>query len=1271
MIRSQVFRKCVRNLDALFAFDLTPEKLSCFFISRMNALIQSLSFSMRGAVRWMGALLIVVMASLALVTGSQMQVLESSLSRMYENRVVSMKQLQEMEHALTDFAAALTSSGIGPLDTVTRLIRKADGMQQASRVLLETFNKGGIEPELQPARTGYESAFGRWHFEMTRLLEVGREKGQINSALQNELTNSHNRYGTALMGALDTLTNQQLVQAKQDFDRVQSSHKRMTLQFYALMTLTLALILGSLGWLVSVVRNMVGGEPRRLVNVTHEIVLGNLDQKIVVAAGDKSSALANIRVMVDSLRSNQAKNQHRLWIDNGLALINETVRNERSPTQLALEISQKMASYLDVQACALYAYAFGVVDDSMIQRQKLKLLGSESHDSTDFPSELPLPSQFLTQATQDGLVLRNSELPVDCLEALGVSQTDQSRHFLVIPFQFENKVRGIFLVKSRYQLPVHVAELMLPGSAAIGVAFESAQNRETLLASLMDSHRLTNQLQENQEKLQQSQVSIEQQIQYVNGLFSSMQSGLIVVDEQGDIRDCNAALLSMSGLTRKEVIGQRSTILFDDDETTLALFLNSLSKSLTRLEFMEPGSYMNLLNQTPLGCVQIDANGCIQFANSRANQLTGYFGKELIGQPLSVLSPVPLREVYNKLMKGFLEDKNDQKTGYSGQLNMVTKDGEQLTIELGLVNHTVNGQRTVLAFIRNERDLPWSVTITTTLNRLVNDDDESVVTLLKNKKGPSTPVRISSSIMFSVRGIPEQTVINVHDVSSLTHKNEQIKLQNNLLEKTMDAMQDGVLRVDRSGALLSANPKALEIFGYAKVHVLGHTLGALLPAEDSNQLVEHWVPEYHGDVMQRLYDMDPERFWQRLTDMPFPVLGFDATERVKFTNLASQTLLGYAHHSLHGHHLLSILTKDSLDELPQPVSLHSLTTAATEAKVLNWLKSDQNVVAETAQFFTVNIGTEFWVIACLGNSVEEAKAQTMHAVQNVEWVVTQHEGEKIPVVLTAAPLRDAQGMITGAVITMKDMREFKEKEAENLRMVQKMEQSQRLDALGQLAAGVAHDFNNLLGVIQNHAELVEMKIGEESKAAKNLSAILQATTRARDIVIKLNGLGRERPPEEEEENLTLFELSPVIDETKSLLQASLKGIEIAIEPVTPDAAQVQLKGQSGSLQQVLVNLCVNASHAIGERRDGRIVIKASRRSEKTVSVAVIDNGSGIPPETLPRIFEPFFTTKEVGKGTGLGLAMVRSIVTRMGGSIECESQMGVGTSFIVTLPFTS
>jgi len=192
-------------------------------------------------------------------------------------------------------------------------------------------------------------------------------------------------------------------------------------------------------------------------------------------------------------------------------------------------------------------------------------------------------------------------------------------------------------------------------------------------------------------------------------------------------------------------------------------------------------------------------------------------------------------------------------------------------------------------------------------------------------------------------------------------------------------------------------------------------------------------------------------------------------------------------------------------------------------------------------------------------------------------------------------------------------------------------------------------------------------VGPESKAARNLSAILQATTRARDIVIKLNGLGRAQPQTEQNAVVETFELAPVLEETQSLLQASLKGIDIVLEPQTLQAAQVELKGDSGSLQQVLVNLCVNASHAIGERRDGKIVVQAQRPATGQVRIDVVDNGSGIPPETLPRIFEPFFTTKEVGKGTGLGLAMVRSIITKMGGSIDCQSTVGVGTTFSVTL----
>jgi signal transduction histidine kinase len=314
-----------------------------------------------------------------------------------------------------------------------------------------------------------------------------------------------------------------------------------------------------------------------------------------------------------------------------------------------------------------------------------------------------------------------------------------------------------------------------------------------------------------------------------------------------------------------------------------------------------------------------------------------------------------------------------------------------------------------------------------------------------------------------------------------------------------------------------------------------------------------------------------------------------------------------------------------------------------------------------------------WLIPDL----DALSAFMIRRMHNIDWMVLHREQESLlPVVLTASPLVDPYNRLTGAVVTIKDMREIKEKEAENLRMVQKVEQSQRLDALGQLAAGVAHDFNNLLGVIQNHAELVEMKLGSETKAAKNLSAILQATTRARDIVLKLNALGRERKRLEEdgsvhdeEELLVPFELLPVIEETQGLLQATLKGIDIVVDAQALTSGVI-LRGQSGTLQQVIVNLCVNGSHAIGDRRDGLIGIKLGRPDASHVSIAVSDNGDGIPAEIMSRIFEPFFTTKEVGKGTGLGLAMVRSIITQMGGAIDCVSAPGQGTTFTISLPCT-
>ncbi len=763
-----------------------------------------------------------------------------------------------------------------------------------------------------------------------------------------------------------------------------------------------------------------------------------------------------------------------------------------------------------------------------------------------------------------------------------------------------------------------------------------------------------NRLRQKKTELQRSQSFLEEKIQYVNGILSSIQSGLMVLDSQGQVQDCNPALEALTGQPRSALLGQPCQNFFDGEPALLAAFFKDLDSRLGALDQTNPQAVADMLMRTPLACLRLDADGAILMSNPRARQITGFSGAELRSRKLSDLLPEGLTGA-----------------GDVGiQLPLERKDRSRLSLDLYWTGREPDGSGG-LVFMRTPADLPWQVVRASTLSALIDSDDEdAVLARLKHaSRTESTPVRISANCRFDAEGLMTQTVINLYDVSSLVRKNDEIRQQHSVLEKTMEAMQDGVLQIDRNGLVVNANPKSLDLLSRDRSSIVGRSIHQLFIEGVPTRDFPNWIPANHSAVIQDIRDNDPDNFWLLLRELPQPVLGFDAHQNLRFINVAACQLLVVDEDSVLEQsfsdcvlgaadmaHLNAFIANPSLDNAP-------------EAPVVNWFKGDSTSVSIASSFQRLGVGNQIWTMVCLGLSIEELKAVAMKTNQNVEWKLTRKDEDAIPVVLTAAPLRSSAGLISGAVITLKDMREIKEKEAENVRMVQQIEQSQRLDALGQLAAGVAHDFNNLLGMIQNHAELVEMKVGPESNATKNLSAILQATTRARDIVIKLNGLGRDQI--NTEEVIQAFELAPLIDETQSLLQATLKGIDIAIEHASADAARVVLTGDSGSLQQVLVNLCVNASHAIGERRDGRIILYVSRFQADKVRVAVIDNGSGIPAATLPRIFEPFFTTKEVGKGTGLGLAMVRSIVTKMGGTIDCESEVGVGTSFIVTLPITS
>ncbi|MGA2174444.1 MAG: response regulator [Verrucomicrobiota bacterium] len=246
---------------------------------------------------------------------------------------------------------------------------------------------------------------------------------------------------------------------------------------------------------------------------------------------------------------------------------------------------------------------------------------------------------------------------------------------------------------------------------------------------------------------------------------------------------------------------------------------------------------------------------------------------------------------------------------------------------------------------------------------------------------------------------------------------------------------------------------------------------------------------------------------------------------------------------------------------------------------------------------------------------------------------------------------------------------------EALRKAQEdLRQSQKLEAIGQLAGGIAHDFNNLLAVIRGNTDLVRMEAkGFSSEVSECLSQVSAASERAANLTRQLLAFSRKQMMQSQP-----VDLDRVIMNLSKMLERIIgEDIELRCH-YTSTLPLVQ--ADIGMLEQVLVNLIVNARDAMPD--GGQLLITTEQltfgagrdpshpeaRPGLFVCLTVKDTGTGISPENLSRIFDPFFTTKEVGKGTGLGLATVYGIVKQHQGWIEVSSQVGAGATFKIYLP---
>ncbi|MBI9077031.1 MAG: response regulator [Desulfatibacillum sp.] len=305
---------------------------------------------------------------------------------------------------------------------------------------------------------------------------------------------------------------------------------------------------------------------------------------------------------------------------------------------------------------------------------------------------------------------------------------------------------------------------------------------------------------------------------------------------------------------------------------------------------------------------------------------------------------------------------------------------------------------------------------------------------------------------------------------------------------------------------------------------------------------------------------------------------------------------------------------------------------------------------------------QYWEMSLAGPPIPEGNSM------GIERIVTCKDGAERTVEFKMIPLGE------NSLIVMNDVTDMRRAENDRNKLEIQLRQAQKMEAIGTLAGGIAHDFNNILSPIIGYTEMAMVEAPENSVLERNLSEVMKAAERAKELVYQILTFSRQTEIEKRPVQAQL-----VIREALKLLRSSIptsiefkKKINKECGPVLADPTQIH---------QVLMNLCTNAYHAMAETGgiltvsfDETVVLhdfmpgRLNLKPGKYVRLTISDTGHGMSRVVMDKIFDPYFTTKAQGKGTGLGLAVVHGIVKSMEGDIQVISEPGKGTSFIIHLP---
>jgi hypothetical protein len=463
-----------------------------------------------------------------------------------------------------------------------------------------------------------------------------------------------------------------------------------------------------------------------------------------------------------------------------------------------------------------------------------------------------------------------------------------------------------------------------------------------------------------------------------------------------------------------------------------------------------------------------------------------------------------------------------------------------------------------------------------------------------------------------------------------------------LAERVLDWIDDGCVLFDKRLDCVYANRSAGVLFGLAPEDIVGRSLHSEFPAAIASEFQREALTAFSNQKPARATLQDePAGKWHELSLHPSPagllaiITDITARKRAEVERAAHTEYL-----------------QQLVDQLPAFLWVidRDLIVRRIEGGRPMLRALDRDRLIGLSQLEVTRMGC---------NAEDTELSMEMHR-RALHGLSGQYRATWKGITLESRirPLRDRDDNIVGIVGVGIDVTKETALEAQ-------LRQSQKLEALGQLAGGVAHDFNNVLAAIDGFAQLLHEDLAADDLRRRDVEEILKAAQRATRITRQLLAFSRHQVPAAKSVNLV-----DVVHELSRMLRALLPAtIALRVSP-EPGGSAIEVLADRSQLEQVIMNLTLNARDAMPSGGTLHIDVRTGTTpdSAHTAILEVRDTGVGMTPEVQSRVFEPFFTTKEPGRGTGLGLATVYGIVRQHSGAIDVASVPGQGTTVTVRLP---